>query len=251
MADGVSGTINSISVITQAYLNMSQSTTQGFYNQQSVKVECQKNDVICNNCIQLANNYSLIQNNNYSKACSVCFCTLENINLNSVITLNLSSFISSSGLNSFTQQVLNSITQKATETGTKLFSFTDDQKKSLTENASSIYNILTQNTVQNSLQELKQFQILSLKNSNTEAINVDLEIATTFISKLFQNNLQNSSALASIQNTILQMTTSITQSGFATIISVIVTLAVVFVIGLMCIFAFNIILQILELYAST
>ena len=37
-----SGTISSVSVITQAYLNVTQSITQGFYNEQSVKVDCNK-----------------------------------------------------------------------------------------------------------------------------------------------------------------------------------------------------------------
>ena len=37
-----SGSLTSLSIITQAYLNVTQSITQGFYNQQIVKVDCKK-----------------------------------------------------------------------------------------------------------------------------------------------------------------------------------------------------------------
>lgn len=249
MSGATSGYMNSISVITQAYLNITQSTTQGFYNQQVVDVDCRKDSVECNRCIQLANEYGLVTNNNYSNACPVCFCTLENINLSSIIKLDLTSFQTTSASISFGQQVINSITQKAGEAGKQLFNFTDDAKKSLIENANSIYSIISKTSVQQSLEQLNEFQILALRGSNTQAINVNLNVATTFISKVFQSNLQNSSALSSMENTILQISTSTMESGFASIISIIVTLAVIFIIGLTGIFAFNIILQILELYA--
>lgn len=249
--DVSSGTISSVSVITQAYLNVTQSITQGFYNEQSVKIDCNKNSEVCNKCIQLAKDYNLVSNDDYSQACSVCFCTLENINLNSVIKLNLSSFLQNNSEANFQQQVLNSITQSAGDANQQLFNFSDTKKNALNSTASNIYQKITNTTVQKSLQQLKEFQILSLKNSNTQAINVNMSIATSFISNIFQNNSDIASDLSDMQNTITQLTSSTESAGFASIISIIVTLAIIFIIGLVSIFAFGIIMQILELYVIT
>ena len=246
-----SGSLTSLSIITQAYLNVTQSITQGFYNQQIVKVDCKKNSDVCNKCLEVAKNYNLVDGDDYSQACPICFCTLENINLNSIIKLNLSSFIQENSSANFQQQVLNSITQKAAEANQSLFNFDDTKKNSLNKISNNIYNHIKQDSIQTSLQQLKTFQILSLENSNTQAINVDLNIATTFISKIFQSSSDVSSSISDMDTTIIQITSSVSDAGFAAIVSIIVTLAVIFTIGMVSIFAFGLITQILELYAIT
>ena len=56
-----SGSLTSLSIITQAYLNVTQSITQGFYNQQIVKVDCKKNSVHKNPLIRVIQKYFNIE----------------------------------------------------------------------------------------------------------------------------------------------------------------------------------------------
>ena len=250
-ASGISkGNMSSTSIVTQAYLNVTQSITQGFFAGQLTNVDCGKNSNICNECIKTAKKYKLADKD-FSQACPICFCTLENLNINSIISINLDAKMFNNSESNFKTQIINSLTEQASLSGTNLFGMSKDKQNTLTNTASKIFNEMNTAAFQSSLQELKVFQILSLKNPNTEVINADLNLTTKYISNLLQDNKITSSALSEMDSNILSIVTSVTNAGFAVLISWIVTLALVFVIALVAVFSADIVMELLTLYATS
>lgn len=246
-----SGNISSTSLVTQAYLNITQSITQGVLGEQLINVECKKNTSACNKCIAVAKQYGLGDRDNYSKICNVCFCTLENVNMNNIITIDFSAFTSTDQTEEFKQQIQNSLTQQASISGTTLFDTSDVTLNALNKTSSDMYNAMKQSSFQNSLQELKNFQILSLNNPNSSVINVDLDLTVDFISKILQQNKTTSSMLDKFDKSIVQITTQTVQGALTIVISWIVTLFVIAIIVAFFIFGISIVMQVFELYAST
>ena len=245
-----SGNISSTSLVTQAYLNMSQGITQGVIGRQLINVDCKKNTEACNKCIEVANKYDLATKGDYSKICNVCFCTLENVNMKNIITIDFNAIMKSSTSTEFEQQVRNSLTQKASSSGAVLFG-TEATKKSLDETSAKMYGAIKNVTFQNSLQELRNFQVLSVNNPNSSVINVDLDLTIDYISKILQENKTTSEILGSFDNNIIQMTTQVIESAMTTLISWMITLMILIIVIVFFVFGINIVMQVFSLYAST
>lgn len=244
-----SGNINSTSLIVQAFLNIVQDTSQGVISQQSIDINCEKNTQACINCIKTAKKYELATDD-YSSICPSCFCTLENVKINNYITVNLSSFMDTKSSQAFVTQLSNALTQQALITGSKLFK-TDDGLKALNKNAEDIYKEMKTSSIQTSLQELKNFQVISINNPNSAAINVDLSVAIDFISKIIQNSENMSSQLENLETTILTLTTKQIQDFSTVLVTWMVTLFLIAIIIVFFIFCINIVMNVLTLYAST
>jgi hypothetical protein len=245
-----SGNISSTSLVTQAYLNITQSITQGVLGHQLINVDCKKNTESCNKCIETAKKYALNADGDYSKICNVCLCTLENVNIKNVITIDVDAFTKTDQSLEFQKQVRNSLTQKSASSGSTLFT-TEDRLNSLNNTSAKMYSAMEDVIFQNSLQELKNFQVLNINNPNSSVINVDIDLTIDFISKLLQQNTSTSSILEEYDTNILQITTQIIESVTTTIISWIVTLFIITIVIIFFVFGINIIMQVFSLYAST
>jgi hypothetical protein len=245
-----SGNITSQRLVSQAILNITQSTTQGVLGIQKINLNCNKNTKACNNCLETAKYYNLINDKNYSKICNVCFCTLENVNIKNIITVDMESFKNLDSSQQFQQQVRNSITQMATMNGFSLFN-TGDGMKSLNKTSDKMYEQIKSDNFQNSFQQLKNFQILSINNPNTSIINVDLDLTIEFLSKILQENKQTSAILDDFETNILQLTTQTTTGPMYTIVQWIVLLVTIIIIVICFIVGIYLSMQVIELYAIT
>ncbi len=248
MTTVASGNISSTGLVTQAYLNITQNITQGVLGEQLINVDCKKNTSACNKCISVVKQYGLADGDDYSRICNVCFCTLENVNINNIITIDFNAFISTDQTQEFEQQIQNSLTQQALISGSTLFN-TDSNLTALNETSNEMYSEMRQSSFQNSLQELKNFQILSINNPNSSVINVDLDLTINFISKILQQNEGTSSILDKYDQSIIQLTSKTVQGSLAVVISWIVTLFVIAIIVAVFIFTIPIVMNVLQLYA--
>lgn len=244
-----SGNITSTGIVVQAYLNMTQNTTQGVVTQQKINVDCGKNTTACSNCINTAKKYKL-GSGDYSDVCSVCFCTMENVNMNNYITLDLSAFTAANASQEFDTQLKNAVTQAATQNGTQLYN-ADDGLKALSESSNDLYSSMANDTFQNSLQELKNFQVMNMNDPNTSLINVDLDLTVNFLSNLLQENNSTSSILGTYDNIITQLTTEIVQGPMTVLVTWMVTLFVIAIVVAVFIFGIELVMDVFMLYAET
>ena len=255
------GSIDSTSIITQAYLNVTQSITQGLFSNQLVEIKCAKNNRWCNTCMETSKKYNLATSD-FSQACPECFCHLTNVTMKSIITLNLSSELFTSASANFANNIKNAVTSSAIFSGTDLFGlnkskFTDDNKNSVTGSqklsdiGTKIHTLMSQENFQKSLQVLKTFQILSIKNPNTDVINVNLSLATKFISNIIQDSDAVMDQSVNLQTTVDTLTKQEVNSAFTVLITYIVTLAMIFIIVFAFGFAINMIMELLVLYSGT
>lgn len=248
-----SGNIDATKMVVQAYLNVSQDTTQGIVSEQSINVDCTKNTSACADCINTAVQYDIGNSTSRENICPACYCTLENVNINNIISLDMSAILNIKSSDDFTTQVSNALTQQATQTGTSLFKAdsSSSTSKSLEKSSVDMLSTLQKIQNQNGFQGLKAFQVLSLNNPNTSVINVDLDLTIEFISNILQQNKDASQTLDDLQQTVIQLTTEVTQGALATVITWIVTLFIVAVIIAVFIFGIDVVLEVMTLYASS
>lgn len=245
-----SGNIDTTRTVVQAYLNITQDITQGSISHQLLDINCVKNNDTCNKCIETAKKYGL-GNGDYSTICNVCFCTLENVNMNNVITINMDAFLSSTG-SDFAQQVQNALVNQVGSGNGFLFNTKGSNGlTALSDSSKDMHQQIQNSSIQKSLQDLKNFQIISIKTPNSSLINVDLDLAVNFISNILQQNTATSSILSNINSTIIQLTTQEQTNSLNVIISWIVTLVVVGLMIVVSLFMVNIVMENLSLYASS
>jgi len=251
MSSFSSGTISSTRIVVQAYLNVTQVITQGSLQNQNINILCPTIDESCFDCIKLAKENKLISDNDYSELCPFCYCKLKNAKINNIITVNFQAFQNSSAKADFNSQVVNSIVQAATVSGNSLFKAPDPKDGSLTTINDNIYTNL--NTVLDSqiLQQLKSFQSIDMINPNTNLINIDLDLIVDFLSTTIQSNKSTSSTVNELDSQISQLINQQIEDPFTTVVTWMVTFALIGVMLLFFIFGFNIISQVLILYVST
>lgn len=252
MASYTSGQIDSKQILVQAFLNISQDVSQGSIVQQDIKVDC-NDKKYCNQCLETAKKYQLSDNGDYSSVCRSCYCTLENIKLNNIITLNLSAFQQSSGTE-FGNQVKNALTQAMAQAG---LSSNQDNKilnnnsDSLQTTASKIYSKLKNTNFQEAIDQLKSFQIINVKNSNTSLINIDIDIVINYLSKIIQQSQNLSEELATMNSQINGIVQTGNQNILYIVVSWIVTLVIILISVFMLSFIISFTMQDMSLYVST
>jgi Zn finger protein HypA/HybF involved in hydrogenase expression len=244
-----SGNINSTKMVVQAFLNMTQDITQGIITQQSIDIDCKKNTIACNKCIETAKKYDMASND-YSMICPACYCTLENVNMKNYVTIDFSAFQQSNSSNTFKQQIKNSLTQQATESGTSLFK-SNAASDTLDETSQSMYSSIKEMLNENIIQELSNFQVIGITNPNSSVINVDLDLTIDFLSKIIQESKGSSEILDKYDSVIIQLTTEALQDSISILITWIVTLCTIGIIALFFIFGITIVMDVLELYSET
>lgn len=243
-----SGNINSDSIIVQAMLNIMQSTNQAVINKQSLEINCNKSKDYCNKCIETAKKYKL-GNGDYSEVCFSCICNAENINMNSIISVDLEAFSQANIQNNINQQIKNSITQQATYKQTPLSSG-GDKLESLVKSTTNITNNVQESIKQGVLQELRNFQVLTINNPNTNVINVDMDLSVKFLSKVVQSTENYTQESAQVNNNISQVLQQQSTDIITSILSTVITLLLVFFMVYMFSFIFGMIQSDLTLYAS-
>jgi hypothetical protein len=244
-----SGQLQSVQIVTQACLNICQNITQGIFTGQLISINCTKKDNSCNDCIKKAQELNL-EKVDFSQLCPSCLCTLENININAVVQLNLNSLQQTNLQSDFTNQISNSFTQLTTSSGTG-FAVTPDDQNSLQSVSDNIWNNMQSSSFQSSLQQLKVFQILNLNTPNSNYINVDLTIATNFISNILQSDSKIAESLTQMDSTILNIMKSSTQGIIVGLISLIVKILLIAFIILILFFAIQQVPNLLNTYLDT
>lgn len=243
------GTINSDSIIVQAMLNIMQSTNQAVINKQSFEINCVKSKDYCNKCIKTAKKYNLGEGD-YSNICYSCICDAENINMKSIIIVDLEAFSQADIQNNIDQQIKNSITQQATYTSTPLSSG-GDSLKSLISSTTKITNNVQEKIKQGVLQEMKNFQVLTINNPNTNVINVDMDLSIKFLSKVVQSTKNYTQESAQVNNNISQVLQQKSVDIITSILSTVLTLLLVVVMVYMFSFIFGMVQSDLTLYVAS
>jgi hypothetical protein len=245
-----SGNIDGTQIVVQAMLNITQDISQGSIIQQNIKVDC-ANKNLCNSCLNVANKYKLAPNGDYSNICRACFCNLENINVNNIIMMNLSALQQSSS-DDFVKQIKNSLTQQLASTGSMSnTTISKSSSESLSSTSSNIYNSISEQSFQEAVSGLKSFQIINVKNPNTSLINIELDIAVNYLSKIIQQNKEVSKNVNDLTQQISQITSESSQSILYVIVSFIITLVIIAIAIFVFIFMFNIISEDLIMFASS
>jgi hypothetical protein len=250
MTTYTSGQIDSKQLLVQAFLNISQDVSQGSIVQQNIKVDCNDKEY-CNQCLETARKYQLSDNGDYSSICRSCYCNLENIKVNNIITLNLSAFQQSSG-SDFGTQVQNALTQAMAQSG--ISSNKKDintNSTSLQTTAASIYTKMKNTNFQEAVDQLKSFQIINVKNSNTSLINIDIDIVINYLSKIIQQTKNLSEDLTTMDTQINSIVYNGNQNILYIVISWIVTLVIILISVFMLSFIVSFTMQDMSLYVST
>lgn len=245
-----SGNIDGTKIVVQAILNITQDISQGSIVNQNINVDCSDKD-LCNSCLSVAKKYKLAPNGDYSNICRACFCNLENIKVNNIIMLNLSSLQQSSS-DDFVQQIKNSVTQQLAESGaTSSTNISDKMSTNLVKTSKSIYTSMSETSFQEAVSGIKSFQIVNVINPNTSLINIELDIAINYLSKIIQQNTEMQKNVNTLTQQISQITSESSQSILYVIVSFIITLVIIAISIFVFIFIFNIISEDLMLFASS
>ena len=163
----------------------------------------------------------------------------------------MDAFLSSTG-SDFAQQVQNALVNQVGSGNGFLFNTKGSNGlTALNDSSKDMHQEIQNSSIQKSLQDLKNFQIISIKTPNSSLINVDLDLAVNFISNILQQNTATSSILSNINSTIIQLTTQEQTNSLNVIISWIVTLVVVGLMIVVSLFMVNIVMENLSLYASS
>ena len=243
-----SGNIDSTKILVQAILNVTQDISQGSIVQQHIDIDC-SNKSSCNSCLTTAKQYKLDEGGDYSGICRMCYCNLENIDMKNIITINTSSFQSSTG-SDFQQQVQNSVTQALSKAG-GLGSTNKTRRNNidaLNTQSTNIHTAMKSTSFQESIDQLKAFQIISVKNTNTSLINIELDIAINYLSKTIQQSTEIASSLNDFNTAISQVVNESSQSLLYIIVSLIITIVIILTAVIAFVFMFQIVSDDLILY---
>ena len=242
-----SGQIDAKQLLVQGVLNITQDVSQGSIVQQNLQVNCNKKN--CNQCLQTASKNQLDDNGDYSSVCRSCYCNLENIKLENIITFNLSAFQESSGTE-FSKQIQNALTQLLVQNGLSTNKIDDKNSDSLQTTSSNIYTQLTNDNFQEAIQQLESFQIINVKNSNTSLINIDIDIVVNYLSKVIEQNQNIGDDLNTLQTTVNSIVYYSNQNILYIVISWLITLVIIVASVFLLYFVISVTMQDISLYVS-
>ena len=242
-----SGQIDAKQLLVQGVLNITQDVSQGSIVQQNLQVNCNKKN--CNQCLQTASKNQLDDNGDYSSVCRSCYCNLENIKLENIITFNLSAFQESSGTE-FSKQIQNALTQLLVQNGLSTNKIDDKNSDSLQTTSSNIYTQLTNDNFQEAIQQLESFQIINVKNSNTSLINIDIDIVVNYLSKVIEQNQNIGDDLNTLQTTVNSIVYDSNQNILYIVISWLITLVIIVASVFLLYFVISVTMQDISLYVS-
>jgi len=243
-------------VITQAFLDITQTTSQSVNTKQLIDINCfsNKSSELCLECVKDWKEISqkhpskTMDNEKFiKKMCEpVCSCKIEKINMDNVITVNFEAWKSFNSSEAFVTKVLDSINQSAYQEKKGIFA-TPDRSKNTQETITNIYNAMKSQSFQDSLQTLNSQQILNVKGPSN-IYDIDLNQFTDYFSVILQTNDQTSSLIGDLDKNMVQLTTQVTNAGLSELISWIVRIVIALLILIIFIYAINLIIQIYSLY---
>ena len=239
-----SGSITATKIVTQSIINVTQDISQGIIDFQKLDINCSNNDT-CLDCIK-----TLSDLKNTEKMCPSCYCTAQNISMNEVISLNFSTLFENSQQNNFVNQVKNSIKEAATYTGTSLSNDSLKDGSDTLQIAQNIINTMQSSTTfQTSIQELKSYQFVDMTGKSTSLINVKLDVAIDFISKVITNNKEVSTVVNSLDNNLVSILNVEEESIVSLIISWVMSILIIFILGTVLLFMVPVIMESFTAYA--
>ena len=122
---------------------------------------------------------------------------------------------------------------------------------SLQTTAASIYTKMKNTNFQEAVDQLKSFQIINVKNSNTSLINIDIDIVINYLSKIIQQTKNLSEDLTTMDTQINSIVYNGNQNILYIVISWIVTLVIILISVFMLSFIVSFTMQDMSLYVST
>lgn len=250
-----------LNAVTNAFISIVQDISQGVIVSQILDINCDSSDrqISCNNCISQTNNYynnTKIDINDRNKIikdfCSpVCECNINNINMSMSVSLNLSALQSSDSKTRFIDTVKNNMFISAKKSGTDFYfnDDGDDKIKNINKNIENMYNNLISTSFQSTIQELSTLQLVQLKGSGINSINMDQ--CTSLIETSIQSNLSTNQSLTELQKSMIELTVQVVDSGFAQIIIIIVQIVILLLIIICLSYFMNLGFTFLSLYSTS
>jgi len=249
--------ISASKVVAEAYLYVTQNIAQGVNNNQIVAINCSDNktNTLCVNCIQSVSNLGkegketkeeidkLVQ----QLCITPCNCDISKVDLSQKVSVDFEAFLQADSKNLFKSSIQNSIYNQAYQQQGNL-SF-DEKEDTISKIGDELYTNITSSTVQNTLQGLKNLQVIKL-NSPGNIVNVDMNQAIDFISKVFENSTQTSTIISQLETEIINAATQISEAGINQLIIIIILLLMIVFSIVIFGFAFNLLIELYTLYVG-
>ena len=240
--------INASKVVTEAYLAITQDIAQGVYSNQKIEILCNKpkGREMCNGCILQLKSYGFNPYDIERLCSSLCNCKMENVNLGQIISFNSSIFTKASVKQEFETQILNNIAQQSKQQEGGLF-IDGDTISNTVKTIDKLFTGMNSSSFQSAVNSMSTIQQVRLSGAGT-IINVDMNIATDYISTILETNKETSSSIQELQNNILQLSTQVASAGLTQLIMWIVRIVTLLFIIIVLLYVVNLVFQIYSLY---
>ena len=239
--------------VTNAYLAITQDISQSLDAQQLVTINCDnygKNS----KCASCVNWWSSPQNigafkppptsDNINELCSsVCNCKASNIQMAQTITINFNSFLRAGARDNFETQLKNSLSQTAQTNNTAA---PTADTANLSQTANQLYDSMTDEVFQKSLQGLSSLQVIAVKGPSS-LVTVNLSQAIDYIDNILESNQVTASIINEYDTRILQATSQLITGGINELIEWLIQIILFVVILVILFFSITLILDALTL----
>lgn len=242
--------------VTNAYLAITQDTSQSLDSQQLVTIDCDSSGkpVNCTECLNWWNSPANVgsfepppTSEFINKMCEpVCNCMASDIKMSQTITIDFDAFLRAGARDKFQTQLKNSLSQAAKFSGTQ---GPNAQTANLTTTSNKLYTAMTDNTFQTALQGLSAMQVIAVKGPSS-VVTVDLTQAIDYIDKVIQSHNATSSVINDYDTRILQATSQLITGGINELIEWLIQIVLFVVILVILFFSFDLILEALTLAVS-
>lgn len=231
-----SSSIVTTKILAEAYLYITQDTTQSVDSSQIISLNCsnKKTNELCLECkkgIRDLNDKMRkgggTKKDIFSdkKDCDdPCNCTIEKVDMKQLINVNFSAIKKSEAKQLFNQALLNSMTNQSTVGGDSTLSFGNNTMDTISKISNNIYDKMMTEDFQSSIQTLKNMQVISLEGPG-KIVTVNMTQAIDFVSKVFQSSASMSNSITLLTKTILNASKMMVEQGLGAILVIIAFIA--------------------------
>lgn len=234
-------TLNAVQAVTEAYLAITQDIAQGVAVKQIISTNCFPEGNACLECVKYLKEgfenegkYTVEEiNEKVADLCKyTCDCNITQVNLETLAAINFEAMNAANAFELFLVQVENSLfVQAANNDGNGLFGLESEQAD-LEVSVQHMYEALTTEVFQETVQKLKTLQVIELEGPGNIA-HVDMRIATEFISNVIQTSQVTQAALSELEANMVAMAVEVANAGLMSIIEIIIWILLIAIVAVM------------------
>jgi hypothetical protein len=255
IADEISGNDGSVSgnkqisilrAISEAFVTITQDVSQSALSSQIVSLDCSR-EATGNACLKC---YDILKSVNASeekmiKTCrNVCNCSIEDVEMNQLVTINTSAFFESDVSQDFITQFKNSIYMQAKKSGKSLFNDTD--LDTLQSSITNIYTELKSSTFQAKIDNIQSLQVVELRGAGSIKT-VDLTSIIDYVSQAVKTTGTIQTLINDLEKQMLSLSSQVTKGTMEAIIELFVSVIFMILLALIGYITFSTIFDIIAL----